>query len=109
MSSRLSRKAVLASLFTTGSALVAGGEAHADVIVTNVNQNISFTNGIPSLSYPSTTLPGAMFSVKASNGPTAHILGVVRGSGHFYVKATTHILTGFVQVVSAGKKWSTIN
>jgi hypothetical protein len=80
MTSRLSRKALLASLFTTGSALVAAGDAQADIIVTKVSSGgtVDYMPG-PGFSTPYVS-PNGNNSYKQSLGLPGTAAFSIRGA-----------------------------
>ena len=108
------RHALLASLSTAGMALVAGSDADAGIVLTTVNQDVGWVNGVQTADFNG-ALPGYYglnaIKIHASNGSSYRSLRFI-GGGSVYAKAsggTSPYGHGrFVVVADKGRKWDQI-
>ncbi len=107
------RHALLASLSTAGMALVAGSDADAGIVLTTVNQDVGWVNGVQSADFIG-ALPGFYglnaIKIHASNGPSYRSL-LFNNPGSVYLKAhggTTFGHGRFAVIADKGQKWDQI-
>ncbi len=96
-------KGIVSQLTLAGAAALCGTAAHAQVVVTSVNENVGFASGDHS-SY-TVSLPGASIDlVNRSSGPSTAVLGI--RAQNAYIRATLHSV--MPALANAGQVWSTI-
>jgi hypothetical protein len=107
------RRALLASLSTAGMALVGGSEAEAGIVLTTVNQDVGWVNGVQSADFIG-ALPGFYglnaIKIHASNGSSYRSL-LFNNPGSVYIKAHGGTASGhgrFAVIAEKGQKWSGI-
>ena len=106
------RHALLASLSTAGMALVAGSEAEAGIILTTVNQDVGWINGVQTADFVA-TLPGYyglnVIDIHASGGYYRSVnFARNRGSVYFKANGGSHGLGAVAVIADDGQKWNQI-
>ena len=109
------RHALLASLSTAGMALVAGSDADAGIVLTTVNQDVGWVNGVQSADFIG-ALPGFYglnsINIRALNGSSSRSLAF-KNLGSVYVKANGGTFPyghgRFAVIANQGQTWDQIN